>query len=433
MTLDDVFDGLWPEVDDALPQAALAEIAGHAVRSDREGTAPVESLRLLRELNWPGRPVPEKFLGGGAGLVECCAMQRALGAADPGLAVAVNMHLFSVGLMVEHWQRRTDTSWLLMEAIATQNRLLASAFAEPNLGGSTTRSTLRARPVKGGWQVSGTKRPCSLAAEADLVCLQTQTDETEGSDGTGGSDGEDGGGPSVLVALLPTNAPGLSVRTDWDTLGMRGSASNTLVLDECFIPEELVFYQAAAGTEDDDVFAAGTIWFALTATACYLGVAQSALHHASELMGRMRIAHLGTTRARLPSYQAAIGDRVAELLTLEAACADVARRMEAGATPEHLVGAALGVKQQAVRVVPEVVGALAEAVGGASYARSAPLERLWRDAQAIRFHPPTPVATRQYLARRALGLPATLDLDEAAPGLHHDAQEIRKGSGNEPS
>ncbi|MGW8378044.1 acyl-CoA dehydrogenase family protein [Streptomyces sp. ODS28] len=425
MTPDDVFDGLWPEVGDALPQDALAEIAGHAVRSDRDGTAPVESLRLLRELHWPGRPVPEKFLGGGAGLVRCCAMQRALGAADPGLAVAVNMHLFSVGLMVEHWQRRTDTSWLLMEAIATQDRLLASAFAEPHLGGSTTRSTLRARAVKGGWEVSGTKRPCSLAAEADLVCLQTQTEE----------DAE--GGSSVLVALLPTDAPGLSVRNDWDTLGMRGSASNTLVLDACFIPEELVFYEAAAGTEDDDVFAAGTIWFALTATACYLGLAQSALHHARDLLGRMRIAHLGTTRDKLPSYQAAIGDRVAELLTLEAACADVARRMESGAAPEHLVGAALAVKQQAVRVVPEVVGALAETVGGASYARSAPLERLWRDAQAIRFHPPTPVAARQYLARRALGLPATLDLDEAAPGLHHDAlhhdaQQIRKGSAHEP-
>ena len=410
------FDDGWPDVSAELPADALAEIADLAEQADRDGKPAQRSLDLLRKLNWPGLPVPEKFHGGGANLLTCCALQRALGAADPGLAVAVNMHLFSVGLMVEHWRRRTDTSWLLMEAIATQNRLLASAFAEPNLGGSTTRSTLLAEPVDGGWTVSGRKRPCSLAAEADLVCLQVQTEADPST---------------VLVALLPTTAPGLRVVEDWDTMGMRGSASNTLVLEDCFIPKELVFYEAPAGSEDDDVFAAGVIWFALTSTACYLGVAQAALAHTAAMMGKLRIAHLGQSRAELPSYQAALGDHVADLLTLEAACADVARRMDAGAAPEQLVATALAVKQQAVRVVPAAVGAFAEACGGASYARTLPLERLWRDAQAIRFHPPTPAATRQYLARRALGLPSSLDLDEAAPGLR--ARHDEKGSGSATS
>jgi alkylation response protein AidB-like acyl-CoA dehydrogenase len=395
-----LFDDCWPDVSEYLPPAALAEIEERAAAADRDGRPATPSLELLKSLDWPGLPVPEKFHGRGATLVQCAALQRALAASDPGLAIAVNMHLFSVGLMVEHWRRRTDTSWLLLEAIATQNRLLASAFAEPNLGGSTTRSTVVAEPVDGGWRTSGRKRPCSLAAEADLVCLQVQT-----------------GGGDVLVALLPTDAPGLSVVRDWDTLGMRGSASNTLVLEDCFIPKELVFYEAPAGSEDDDVFAAGVIWFALTATACYLGIAQSALRHATGMLRKLRIAHLDQARAELPSFQAAIGDSVADLLALEAACADVSRRMDGGALPERLVGAALAVKQRAVRVVPEFVGALAEACGGASYARSLPLERLWRDAQAVRFHPPTPVATRQYLARRALGLRAGLDLDERASGL----------------
>jgi alkylation response protein AidB-like acyl-CoA dehydrogenase len=410
MTGTTLFDDCWPDVSDDLPAAALAEIEEHAAAADRDARPSARGLELLKSLDWPGLPVPEKFHGGGASLLRCAALQRALAARDPGLAIAVNMHLFSVGLMVEHWRRRTDTSWLLLEAIATQNRVLASAFAEPNLGGSTTRSTLVAEPVPGGWRTSGRKRPCSLAAEADLVCLQVQTS-----------------GGTVLVALLPTDAPGLRVVEDWDTLGMRGSASNTLVLEDCFIPKELVFYEAPAGSEDDDVFAAGVIWFALTATACYLGLAQSALRQASGLLGRLRIAHLGHPRAELPSYQAAIGDSVADLLALEAACADVARRMDAGALPERLVGAALAVKQQAVRVVPEFVGTLAEACGGASYARSLPLERLWRDAQAVRFHPPTPVATRQYLARRALGLRASLDLDELAPGLSAPAAEAEEG------
>ncbi len=399
-------DGCWPDTDRWLHPDVLTEIGTFAAQADRDGKPAERALRLLREGGWPGLPVPEKFHGGGLSLVECCAIQRVLATADPALAVAVNMHLFSVGLMVEHWRRRTDTSWLLLEAIATQSRLVASAFAEPNLGGSTTRSTMRAEPVDGGWRVSGRKRPCSLAEEADLVCLQVQTTSEPSQ---------------VLVALLPTTAPGLRVVKDWDTLGMRGSASNTLVIEDCFIPKELVFYQAPAGSEDDDVFAAGIIWFALTSTACYLGVARAAMSEAASLLRALRIAHLGQSRAFLPSYQATVGDAVAEVLALEAACAEAARRMDSGADPGTLVASVLAVKQQAVRVVPMFVGALAEACGGASYARSLPLERLWRDAQAIRFHPPTPAAARQYLGRHALGLASSLDLDELAPRLAEEA------------
>jgi alkylation response protein AidB-like acyl-CoA dehydrogenase len=60
-----------------------------------------------------------------------------------------------------------------------------------------------------------------------------------------------------------------------------------------------------------------------------------------------------------------------------------------------------------------MVGALAEAVGGSAYSRALTLERLWRDAQAIRFHPPTSPATRQHLGRSALGRPSEVELDES--------------------
>jgi alkylation response protein AidB-like acyl-CoA dehydrogenase len=91
--------------------------------------------------------------------------------------------------------------------------------------------------------------------------------------------------------------------------------------------------------------------------------------------------------------------------------------MEARVDPQQLLAPALALKQHAVRVIPEAVARLAEACGGAAYGRSSPIERLWRDTQAIRFHPPTPAPVTQYLGRRGLGLRALLDLDEASPGL----------------
>lgn len=395
-------DGIWPSTADALPGDLLAAVREGAAEADREGRINEAALKSLRAADWPGLAVPEKFGGRGAGLLMCCAAQRELAAADGGLAVALNMHLFSIGLMVEHWRRRADVSWLLMEAIATQGRLLASAFAEPNLGGSVSRSTMRARRSSGGWVVSGRKAPCSLAGVADLVCLQMQTDDAE---------------PEVLVALLPMPGPGLRVEHTWNTLGMRGSASDTLVLEDCEIPDELVFYRAPAGAEDDDVLTAGVVWFALTVTATYLGVAQAAQAAAATLLRRGRISHLGAARAALPSYQAEVGEAVAGLLALEAGCAGLAAQMDADADPATLLPAALAVKKQAAAIVPAAVAGLMESCGGMAFGATGELARLWRDAQAIRFHPPTGPAVRQYLGRRALGVPARFDLDEAAPWL----------------
>lgn len=402
---------LWPDTTDLLPAYVLAEIADAAEESDRTGRPSTAGIAALKTAGWPGLAVPKEFSGRGGGLLDCCAAQRELAAADPGLAIAANMHLFSVGLMVEHWRRRADTAWLLMEAIATQNRLLASAFAEPQLGGSVVRSTLRARRDGKGWRVSGTKAPCSLAAEADLVCLQMQSDQTD----------------ELLVAMLPTNAPGLVVRETWDTLGMRGSASNTIVLDDCFIPDDLVFYRAPVETDLDDVVAAGVVWFCLTSTAAYAGLAESALAIGRTLQHRLRIRHLDAVRAELPSYQAVAGDAAADLLTIEAACSGLAARMDAGVDPRDLLPAAVAVKQRSVDAIPAVVDRLAEACGGIAYARASGLERLWRDCQAIRFHPPTRPAARQFLGRTTLGLAAGLDLDESSPMLR------KSSAGNERS
>ena len=397
--------GLWPNVDAFFPPEAASQIAELAVTADREGRLLPKSLEVLRRVGWPGLAVPTRFGGHGASLLECCAVQRKLGAADPALAIAGSMHLGSVGVWVEHYRRRPNLSWAFMEAVAKQALIVASAVAEPSLGGSVTRSTLRARRIEGGWEVSGRKSPLSFTTHADLIVLQMQSEASEQS-------------PSeVLVALVPRKVPGIGAQLTWDTMGMRGSGSDTLVLDRCVIPDPLIVYRGLPGAAEDEDMVAGVIWFCLVLTSTYLGLAETALKVTRELLGRLRIAHLDAARSQLPSFQGTVGEQTAALLTLESACAALAMRMDARVNPSDLLPAALGLKQHAIRVIPGLMSTFAEACGGAAYGRSSPLERLWRDSQAIRFHPPTPVPVAQYLGRRALGVPAALDLDEAAPAL----------------
>lgn len=394
-----VESALWPDVDALLPAEARAEIAAGAAEADELGRASERSLEILRETGYFGLPVPAEFQGGDADLLACAAVQRALGRADPGLAVAVNMHLFSVGVMVEHWRRRRDSSWLLLEAIASQRRIVASAFAEPGLAGSILRSHARARREEKGWVVTGVKSPCSLAARCDLFCLQVEAEPAEPR--------------GLLVALVPASAPGLRVERTWDTLGMRASESDTLRLEGCHIPDDLVFHRCEPGFDDEDVFAAGLIWFCVTTAATYIGLARRAIDEASAALRTSRLPHLAATRADLPSVQSQLGEAMAGVLSLEAACTGLARAFGAAERDAAaLLPVALAVKHAAAEACARSVADAAELVGARSYARGGVLARCWRDVQAARFHPPTRLATRQILGRWALELPFSFELRE---------------------
>ena len=389
---------LWPPTRDHLPDEILAEITRGAAAGDEQGELSLSAIDTLKQAGYFGLAVPATLQGGDAGLLGCAAAQRRLATADPALAIAVNMHVFSVGMAVEHWRRRRDACGLILEAIATQRRIVASAFAEPGLGGALLRSTVRATRVRDGYLVDGVKSPCSLAGCCDLVAFQMQ----------GGAD-EPG---MLMTAFIPATLPGVRVQRSWDSLGMRASGSDTLRFEGCVVPDELIFHRCEPGGPLDEVFAAGLVWFCVTTTATYLGVVQSALDAACAELRDSRPPHLASSRGDLPGIQAQLGEVIAGTLAIQAACAGLAAQLDTRRhDPRALLPLAIAVKHTAVDACTRAVEGLAELAGGRSYARSALLARLWRDVQAARFHPPARLASRRALGQSALGLAPTLDSD----------------------
>lgn len=396
--------GLWPEPPDVLDPDALALIAAHASRADADGRAQDASLDALRERGYFSLPIPTDFEGRGAGLGACATEQHHLARADAALAVATNMHLFSVGVMVQHWRLERDTSWLLLEAIATQDRIVASGFAEPSIGGNPTRSTCLAQPTEGGWSVSGVKTPCSFVGRADLVCFQMQAAA--------------GGAGSLMVCLVPTSAPGLAVERSWDGMGLRGSESDTLRIDRCEIPDDLVFHRSDPGALDD-VLAGGLVWFCVLCTATYLGVAAAAVDAATAAARRSRVSHLGGTRADLPANHGLLGDAMESYLTLQTACRGLAATVDAATAAGDPIGArlpeALALRASSMRLLSAFMDPVLEVAGASeSMLRGRLLERAWRDLQGVRFHAPNRPAIRQILGRWAFGSDVSFDDDGRA-------------------
>jgi alkylation response protein AidB-like acyl-CoA dehydrogenase len=386
----------WPAIDHLLAPEVWTGLDALAAAAD--GDFVDQALDVLGPAGYYGMPIPRDFGGSGATALQCCAVQARLAQVDAGLAIGLNMHLFSAGVILEEWRVKRDLSWALLEAVATQKRLIASAFAEPGLGGSLLRSTCRAERVAGGYRVSGVKTPCSIAARSDLVCLQMQS-AAEG-------DGEE----NLLVALIPAGAQGMTVTRSWSGMGMRHSESDTLTLENVFVPDDLVFYRTRAGNDDDPVFVRGLCWFLVTAVAIYLGLAGKALDLAAAHLARARYNGGGQVRAAYPELQAALGAVFERYLVLANACQSVARAMDERAdAAETVLASALALRASAVETA-RMLGDLSELCGGMAYGQGSPLAALWRDAQAVLYHPPTRLVCHQMLGRQLLGQPMFYEL-----------------------
>jgi alkylation response protein AidB-like acyl-CoA dehydrogenase len=395
-SIENLLDVGWPslpaELAFVLDKASTAAEAGDAAGRIDEGV-----LAAVRSSGFLGLPIPNEFEGGGGGALETAAILRRLAIDDPGLAIGLNMHLFSVAVLVEHWRLARDKSWILLEAIAGQQRLVASAFGEPGLNGSILRSKCLGRPVAGGYRVSGVKAPCSLIGRSDLVCLQFEAEADEPDTG-------------LKIAMLPTDATGLRVERTWDAVGMRASESDTLIVEDCFIPNDLVFFSGAPGRENSDLFAKSLAWFCLGIGAVYCGLMRRAL---SEVHADFSSSEVRKLKRYAPSaFRVRLGEQVQDFLLVEDSLRSLAGLIDADRF-DRVAGLnfALAVRSRVAEVAPSVVAECSRLAGAGTLARSAPMSRLLRDVLAVGFHPPSPTVAASMVAQQFMGDAYALDLD----------------------
>ena len=95
-----------------------------------------------------------EFGGAGMTLAEVCREQRRLAYHAPATALAVNMHLYWLGVAADLW-RRGDASleWILREAAAGE--IFAAGHAESGNDIPVLLSTTKAERVEGGYRFTG--------------------------------------------------------------------------------------------------------------------------------------------------------------------------------------------------------------------------------------------------------------------------------------
>jgi len=199
-------------------------------------------------------------------------------------------------------------------------------------------------------------------------------------------------GPVVLHFALPMKAPGVTVLSNWDTLGMRGTGSHDVQIEGVFIPDSAVSGQREPGKWHPLFHLISMIAFPLIYSV-YAGVADRAREIALELAAKRANDDTFIAVGELENAHAAME------LALDAL-------VETGsiATPTPATTArVMTLRALAGRSAIEVGTKALEAAGGAGFYTAAGLERRFRDLQAARFHPLQDRQQQRFAGRFALG------------------------------
>lgn len=364
-----------------------AVAAEHSAAHDRDATFVTEAYEMMRDTGYLGLVVPVELGGLGATARQACFAQAELARHDGAAALASTMHLYNC--LVQTYRRRAGAP----DAEGVLRRVVDDGLVIATSGGSDWLwvDTV-AVPTDGGYLVSGRKRFCSQAPAATVVSTSAVV-------------GAPGEGAEVLHFSVPLGAAGVRIEETWDTLGMRGTASHDLVLEDVEVAEERIVGRRPWG-ELGGPLKAAAIHFAPLVAATYLGTASAARDLA--VAGATKAQKGSTPLAELPRTHRAVGLIDA---TLRSAWWGVLGSLDEISTDDQidrLDGEALATvmlaKRQAVLAAVEVVDHSMDVLGGRSFFRSSPLERICRDVRAGTFHPLTPESTLTFAGRFALGV-----------------------------
>jgi acyl-CoA dehydrogenase len=350
-----------------------ARFAAAASSHDRENRFVADNYAALRESGYTVLPIPEELGGHGASLRQLCFAEAELARHCASTALAIAMHLHPVASAVYRWRRGAPGAEALLRRVAAERLIVCSSGAS-----DFTHPSGTAEPRDGGYAVSGRKVFCSQAPAGDLLASAAVLD------------GE------VLVFFAPMRDPGVRVLDTWDTLGMRATASHDVVLEGVHVPDAQVVARRPLGRLDATL-RANYLHAIPIITAVYLGIAAGARDEA------VRLA-LARDRAGDRLVQRQVGEMDVRLRTgwwsLLGALDDF--RDEPSAEAMNAVWIA---KHHGTLGAVDVVDRAMELAGGASFYRTSPLERAYRDVRAGKYHPLTPELTLVYAGRLALGLP----------------------------
>ncbi len=370
------------------------DFATRAAEHDRANSFPFENVEALKQAGYTALVVPERHGGLGGDLLDFIRCQERLAQGCGPTALAINMHLFGIGSMVERAPvPERPEQGLFLSLVGRQRKLIGGGLSEPESGGDWGLFATKARRDGEAYVLSGRKVFTSLSPVVDFFMVRATV--------------EDDGPLSSATFPVARNAPGLELVETWDAMGMRATASHDLILKNVRVPAATMADRRPVGPLGADAISLFA-WFELSIAAVYTGVAIAAINFTREFAQRFKPITLERPISYLPGVQFAMAQAQTLLAQSRALYLGTAREYlenrDSFSGEDGLVRVIIP-KYAAVNNAIAIVDHCMEIAGAHGFLRRNPLERLFRDVRAGINHPLSNARAREFIGKSALGIP----------------------------
>jgi alkylation response protein AidB-like acyl-CoA dehydrogenase len=365
-------ESIYNEFRDSVRRFSREKVAPYAAILDSERRPPLEAWVSSLELGLPGLPYPE-HLGGQDGdmFTQCLVIEEiAKVCASTALSISSSWILMSIIDYGTEAQQRE-----ILPDIASGKTRCAWGLTEPKGGSDLMASTTQAKKTSDGWVIRGTKRFITNGGWAEWYMVFARTSEKR-----------------FGLFLVHKDDAGVSFGAQEKKMGMRGSPTSDVIMDDVFIPDSRLLGDPERGAE---YIHEALLRSRLQIAAHALGIAGGALDEALKYTNERK----------------QFGQQISHFQMLRGMVADMAIRVEAGRSTLYRAIDMYMAKDPAVRLQASVAKVLCsdaamsvttDAVqlhGGYGYLEEYPVERMMRDAKVTQIWEGTNQIQRLMIAK----------------------------------
>ena len=366
---------------DMVKDFAQREIAPRAAEIDRSGAFPVDIFKQMAELGLMGLPIPEEYGGAGADYLSYCLALEEITRACGSTGLGYEAHI-SLGCMPIYLFGTEEQKQEYLPLLCSGESMGSFGLTEPNAGSDAGGTQTTARLEDGAWIINGSKCYITNASFAKFVTITAVTDKGKGTRG-------------ISAVIVPTGAPGFTVREGYEKLGLHGSNTTELFFDNVRVPESNLVGVRGEGFKQFLVVLDGG---RIAIGAMGVGIAQACLD-ASVKYAKERV-QFGQPIGKFQAIQFKLADiamniELARLMYLKAAwLKDNGQPYSREANCVKLFASEMATKASLEAI---------QIHGGYGYIKEFPVERYLRDAKLLEIGEGTSEVIRLVIAR-SLGL-----------------------------
>lgn len=356
------------------------EVKPLAAEVDEQERFPMETVEKMARLGLMGIPVPKEYGGAGADnvLYTMAVEELSRVCATTGVILSAHTSLCCAPIL-EHGTEAQKQKYL--PRLASGEWIGAFGLTEPNAG--TDASAQQTVAVKEGdhYVLNGSKIFITNAGYANVYIIMAMTDKSKGTKG-------------ISAFIVEKDFPGFSIGKKEKKMGIRGSATCELIMENCIVPAENLLGQEGKGfgiamkTLDG-----GRIGIASQA----LGIAQGAMDETVRYLKERK--QFGRPLAKFQNMQFQLADmqtriEASRLLVRKAA-------FKKDRKQNYSADAAMA-KLFAAETAMEMTTKAVQYHGGYGYTREYPVERMMRDAKITEIYEGTSEVQRMVIAGKLL-------------------------------